>query len=404
MVKFCTSCGTANTPDARFCAKCGSAIPPDSDDSTPGVESGPAKAYRPIVPPSAPDPVDTGPVFYESAEIPIDEAPPRNWVVIGAVIGALLVIGALYFWLFVADDMGEAAGGSYGNSVEAGATVEPKQMFAMTEANIRDKPTTVGSNVLGKMPRGSAVTGVVKLGEDGISDWLELADGKGFVGVVNLSDTEPPEIVKALNDKIWTTDGPIEIWSQPNSASTLIDRVSEGAKLTLAGLTTNDYIEIKLSRGGVGYIADGAAILARAGGKPIAISFNPATCNFGGEIGAEFAKIGAKLKAQWADLENREYADEAAREKAYALVESKSTFVKLPRSFEGLSLTAIAQHYESQSLYFADPAAKVMGVFRAKGFRISRDGQFPSTELYAGISATRGEGAAYGKSELGCGV
>ena len=58
----------------------------------------------------------------------------------------------------------------------------------------------------------------------------------------------------------------------------------------------------------------------------------------------------------------------------------------------------------SISLYFADPAAKVMGVFRAKGFRISRDGQFPSTELYAGISATRGEGAAYGKSELGCGV
>ena len=76
----------------------------------------------------------------------------------------------------------------------------------------------------------------------------------------------------------------------------------------------------------------------------------------------------------------------------------------MPRSFEGLSLTGIAQHYESQSLYFADPAAKVMDVFRAKGFKIGRDGQFPSTELYAGIATTRGEGAAYGKSELGCGV
>lgn len=404
MVKFCTSCGTANTPGARFCAKCGTAIDVQPAEPDSPVEPVASEAHRPIVAPTMPEPVDTAPVYYESAEIPAEAAPARNWIVIGAVVGTLLLIGALYFWLFVVDDMGGTSASSYGNEVKTSETVEAKQMFAMTEANIRDKPTTVGSAILGKMPRGSAVTGVVKLGEDGVSEWLELADGKGFIGVVNLSDTEPPEIAKALNDKIWVADGPIEIWSQPDSASTLIDRVSEGTKLTLAGLTANDYIEIKLRAGGVGYIADGAAILARTGGKPIVISFNPATCNFGGEIGAEFAKIGAKLKAQWAELENREYPDEAAREKAYAAIEGKSTFVKLPRSFEGLSLTGIAQHYESQSLYFADPAAKVMDVFRAKGFKIGRDGQFPSTELYAGIATTRGEGAAYGKSELGCGV
>jgi hypothetical protein len=194
MVKFCTSCGTANTPDARFCAKCGTGIIVKTDNPAPPVALVPPEPYPPITPSPVPERIEPTPVFYESTEIPTEEAQSRNWVVIGAVIGVLLVIGALYFWLFVADDMGGTSGGSYGNTVEAKEAVEQKQMFAMTEANIRDKPTTIGSTVLGKMPRGSAVTGVVKLGEDGISEWLELADGKGFIGVVNLSETQPPEI------------------------------------------------------------------------------------------------------------------------------------------------------------------------------------------------------------------
>lgn len=400
MVKFCTSCGSANPSDSRFCAKCGSAIAGALTTPQPAsVEPSTAPPQPPVA-----QQAELAQAYEPSPEIPDQPQPTRNWMVIVAVIGTVLVIGALYFWLFVADDLRPPAASSSGNGIEAGEAAELEQMFAMTAANIRDKPTTVGSNILGKLPRGSAVTGLVKLGEDGTSKWLELADGKGFVGVVNLSDTEPPEIIKALNDKIWTTDAAIDIWAQPDTTSTLADRVSEGTKLTLAGLTANDFIEVKLSKGGIGYIADGAAIVARANGKPIAISFNPNSCNFGGELEAEFAKIGAKLKAQWADLENKEFVDDAAREKAYAASEGKSSYVKLQRSFAGLSLTAIGQHYESQSLYFADPPAKVIEIFRAKGFKIGRDGTFPSTDLYAGISATRGEGAAYGKSELGCGV
>jgi hypothetical protein len=274
----------------------------------------------------------------------------------------------------------------------------------MTEANIRDRATTVGSQILGKLPRGSAVTGVVKLGMDGSSEWLELSDGKGFIAVINLAEFQPPEITKPLNDRVWTADGALDIWLQPDTASGLLERVSTGTRLTLAGLTANDFIEVKLGKGGVGYLADGAAILARLGGKPVAIRFNPQTCSFGGDIDAEFAKIAARLRAQWADLENKEFVDEEARDKAYAAAEGKSTYVKLQRSFEGLTLTAIGQHYEAQSLYFSDPAAKVIETFRSKGYRVGADGTFSSTELYAGISATRGEGASYGKSELGCGV
>lgn len=392
MVKFCTSCGAANTPDARYCAKCGNAVAAAATEAMPEVVDQPA-APREIA--SLPD-VEAG--------LQDEPEPKRHWLVIVAVAGSLLLIGGLYYWLFLADDVGGAQESGYSTGAEEGAAAETKQFFVMTEANVRDRATTVGSTILGKMPRGSAVTGVVKLGEDGTSEWLELADGKGFIATVNLSEVEPPEIARALNDRIWTADGPIDIWAQADSASTLVDRVGEGTKLTLSGLTANDFIEVKLRQGGVGYIADGADILSRLGGKPIDIIFNPQTCVFGGELGAEFAKIGARLRAQWQELENREFPDEEARDKAYASAEGRSSFVKLPRSYKGLSLTAIAQHYESQSLYFADPPSKVIEVFRGQGFRIDANGNFASTELYAGISSTRGEGASYGKSELGCGV
>ena len=381
MIKFCTACGAANEPGALFCAKCGSAMRAEEPE---------------MASPASP--------LLEPTEVTEPKRNELNWMWIGAGALTLLLIALLYFFLFVRDDLNDSGEPVPEAAKTEAVTAASVQMFTMTEANIRDKATTVGSSIIGKIPRGSSLSGVVKLGEDGVTDWMELAEGKGFVSTINLSETQPPVLTKMLGDKIWTVDTATEIWSQPDSDSSLIDRVSEGTKLTLAGLTGNDYIEIKLKNGGVGYIADGAAILAGMGGKPVAISFNPANCRFGGEIDAEFEKIGAKLRAQWAALEAREYPDDAAREKAMAAVEGRSTYQRLQRSYEGLTITAIGQHYESQSVYFADPAAKVTDVFRAKGFRVSRDGTFASTELYAGISGTRGEGATFGKSELGCGV
>lgn len=333
-----------------------------------------------------------------------DEAAKRGWLSPLLVGGALLLAGALYFLLFVADDMATNVGNEQSPVKSANTeSAVTRQMFAVTEVNIRDQPTTVGSSIIGKLPRGSAVTGILRVGTDGTSSWFELAEGKGFIADINLSDNAMPDISKSLNDKIWTTDSAMDIWSQPDSASSLVDRVSTGTKLTLSGLTTNDYIEIKPRNGGVGYIAGGAAILARLGGKPISISFDPANCSFGSEIDAEFAKMGARLGAQWAALEGAEYPSEEVREKAMATMEGRSIYQRFQRSFEGLSVTAIAQHNESQSIYFADPAAKVMDLFRDKGFRVSSDGIFPS-EIYAGISGTRGEGTGFGRSELGCGV
>ncbi|WP_373476571.1 hypothetical protein [Sphingorhabdus sp.] len=333
------------------------------------------------------------------------EGQVRSWKRPVIALVAFLVIAIVYFWLFLADDFR-----SSGDQPDSGIAkseaqyAASRQLFAVTEVNIRDRPTTEDSVILGKLPRGSAVTGTLKMGMDGTSSWFELADGKGYIADINLSETQPPTIAKELGNKIWITDQATDIWTQPDPAGGLLDRVKAGTSLTLFGLTANNYVEVKISKGGVGYLADGAGILARLGGKPMTISFNPQSCSFGNELDAEFAKIGARLRAQWTELESREFADEAARDKAYASVEGKSTYVKLQRSFEGLSITAIAQHYEAQSVYFADPPAKVIDVFRRKGFAIGRDGTLPSTDLYAAITPTRGEGAAYGKTDLGCGV
>ena len=367
MSQVCASCGATSANQAAFCASCGRALKPKMA----------AKSAK--------------------------SAAKRDWRMPFVAVVAVLAMAALYFWLFIADDLKR---GSDMPTTEAGEASNPDAQifFAMTDANLRSKPTLSGSDILGKLPRGSQVTGTIQPGSGVDGGWLELSDGNGFVALVNLSQNKPPALVKALNDQLWVADGLIDVWATTLADSNLLDRLREGAQLTLVGTTADNFVEVKLADGRYGYLADAPSILARIGGKPIAIGFNPQTCSFSGEIGAEFAKIGAQLRAQWQALEAKEFANEAARQKAYAAVEGKSKYLRLRRSFEGLSLTGLAQHYESQSLYFDDSPAKVMDVFRAQGFDIGRDGLFTGTELYAGIAATRGEGAAYGKTELGCGV
>jgi hypothetical protein len=320
-----------------------------------------------------------------------------------ALVVTLLALAGVYFWLFIADDLKRDADTlitQAGDASSPGAQI----LFAMTEVNLRDRPSTAGSNILGKLPRGSQVTGTIQPDAAPDGPWLKLSDGNGFVALTNMSESRPPVLLKSLNDQPWVADGLIDVWATTLADSNLLDRLREGTKLTLLGTTADNFIEVKLADGRYGYLADASSILKRLGGKPISIGFNPQTCAFSGEIGAEFAKIGAQLRTQWEALEAKEYNSESARQKAYSAVEGKSKYMRLRRSFEGLSLTGLAQHYESQSLYFDDSPAKVMDVFRAQGFDIGRDGLFTGTELYAGIAATRGEGAAYGKTELGCGV
>lgn len=412
MITFCKACDAPLQSGAAFCSKCGTPVadapamgadrPQVSEEAVALPIAGPAAMPSSIADAAAGETAPPGPADNGAAEIP---ARNTNWLLIGGAIGTLLVISLIYFMLFVRDDLENSPNSGAANAGTEEIAGQQKQLFAMTEANIRDKPTTVGSVILGKMPRGSAVTGrLVNGSDDPASNWLELADGKGYISAVNLSDAKPPELVKLLNDKVWTADVDIDIWKAPDSTSELVTRANSGTKLTLSGLTANDFIEVKLKSGGVGYIANAADIMARVGGKPIALSFNPNSCDFGPEISAIFNSLAAQSRKESEEAEDRDYPNDDARDAALSRLEGKSYYQKLQRSFNGLSVTGVAQHYESQSVYFADPPAKVIEIFRSLGFKIDNGGQFPTGDLYAGIVGTRGEGAAYGKSELSCGV
>jgi hypothetical protein len=430
MTKFCTACGAALVEGRGYCGACGAAVivpPSDQAGMVPPVASTPPVFAPPVVdtpyaaqtpppvrastpdsqsaytpPPPLPEPGYAAP---EPAYYPDEPVAPKNnnKLLIGGGLALVAFLGGLYFFLFRSHNMSNEGGTP---TVEATprTAVAAKKLYAVTQANIRDKATATGSNIIGKIPRGTEVSGKLALGEDGVSDWLELADGKGFVGAINLSEIQPPELTKVIADKIWATDKAMEIWAQPDSTSSLLDRAAAGTSLTLAGLTANNYIEIKLRKGGVGYIADGARILALLDAKPIAMNFNANTCSFGGEMQPLFEKLGAVAKAEYDAIDNNTTLSDAAREKALGAIEGKSHYQKLQRSFKGLTLTGIAQHYESQSVYFAEPPAKVMEVFRGLGFKIAKDGSFASQDLYAGINATSGKAATFGKSDLSCGV
>ena len=394
MTKFCTACGAVLVEGRGFCGACGAAV----------IEAPLAPAAQAAY---APPPVNAEPIYSAPAPqyYPDEAAAPKNSnarLIMGG-LALIAMLAGLYFFLFRYHNMSNEGGTP---TAEATPTpvVAQTTLFAVTQANIRDKATAIGSNITGKIPRGTQVLGRLALGEDGVTNWLELEGGKGFVGAVNLADIQPPVLTKIIADKIWATDKPVEIWAQPGSTSSLLDRASAGTSLTLAGLTANDYIEIKLRKGGVGYIADGARILALLDAKPIAMNFNASTCNFGGEVQPLFEKLSAIAKAEYDAVDNNISLGDGAREKALSALEGKSHYQALQRSFKGLTMTGIAQHYESQSVYFADPPAKVIEAFKGLGFKISKSGAFVSQDLYAGITPTSGKSATVGKSELGCGV
>jgi hypothetical protein len=107
-------------------------------------------------------------------------------------------------------------------------------------------------------------------------------------------------------------------------------------------------------------------------------------------------------------VENASYANDDARDAAidkyFGRNDGKSRLMRLKRSFNGLTVTGIAQHYESQSVYFDDPPEKVRSVFRAQGYKVGKDGKLSSSDIYASIDAAPRTFSGYGKTELGCGV
>ena len=124
--------------------------------------------------------------------------------------------------------------------------------YVIADANLRNRPTS-GSSNLSRVPRGRRLPGEWVTGEDGVSRWLRLADGTGFVSSVNLSSTAPPRLSTNLGEYAFRPSQDLQLHAQPSEMSSVVDTVPPGTLLILTGITANGFAEAKGRRGGVGY-------------------------------------------------------------------------------------------------------------------------------------------------------
>ncbi len=255
---ICAACGTHNMRGAKFCAGCGS------------------KLETIVISEDAPE---------TTAWSDTPQGPSSRTMGFG--IAALLIIGLLAYLAFGKGDNG-AATSAADAAAEAAAPAKPlgqeRAMWVVADANIRDRATAQGSKLLGKLPRGTQINGVMQMGEDGKSQWFRLTENRGFVGAVNLSQAEPPKLAKPLGDQTWYAPEAVAILALPDSNSPKIATLNPGKKIKLSGITDNGFAEAKMDRGGVGYIAPG--------GYDFSITKPPLTSSGSGDVADFYAAMG----------------------------------------------------------------------------------------------------------------
>ena len=395
-------------------------MPPSAPSA--GFNAAAATTAAPI--PTAAKPIDAPPPFLEPEYNPFEPETeeegdgkfPKLPIILGA--GLLLILAALYYFIFIHDDRSDIGGTPVAQPVEQKEKqIEIEQLYAATNANIRDKPSVEDGEITGKLKRADAVSGQVISGEvvGGVAEadkWLKLEDDKGFVSLINLSKNESPKLATVYGSKNIILAAPVDLWDAPSNEAELLDRLSKGLNITTSGITENGYAEIILKKGGVGYIAGGVKMVEDAAkadlGPPIAIKLDNNGCAAGGEISGLFKAIARRNEAGLKKIEDAKYASDDARDAAIdnylRKTEGKTIFVPLKRSFQGLKVTGVAQHHESQSVYFAEAPDVVRAKFRSLGYKVGKDGKLPSRDIYASIEAAPRDYARYGKTDLGCGV
>ena len=333
----------------------------------------------------------------------------RPRLLAGAALAVAAACGLIYYFGYV-------RGVPVGKSSEVPSAVsnradapQLKLFYAATTARLRDAPNIAGSNVIGKLTRGSEANGAVVPGAADGEYWLKLADGSGFVSLVNLTELQVPALQKAFNQKIIVLTGAATLLASAQRGAPILARLPKNTAITASGITANGYLEVIRKQGGVGYIAGGAQIVAAAQ-KPdlppaIAIKIDSNGCAVGAEIDGLFKQMQNRQVAGLRRVEDAKYTDDDAREAAIARYrqrnEGKSVLVPIARSFRGLTVTGLGIHPESQSVYFAEPPEQVRQAFRTAGYRVGRDGKLPSREIYASIDAGNSN---LGKTDMGCGV
>jgi hypothetical protein len=244
MTQFCIECGAALRPTVKFCTKCGAAAGGD------------------VV--AAAEPV------HAEAEVP----PPIFKRYLPHLLAAmvLLPLAAFGINLFfgvpkteLPDDYNACADATTAAPADCATAAAPTitgqvtSLFIVADANVRNRATAQGSNIIKKMLRGTSVSGIMQIGEDGTSQWFKLDGDAGFIGAVNLSGVAPPKLAKIFTDMLWNVEIETDILALPAEGSAVVGHLNVADQVTLAGVTENGYVETKRNKGGVGYFLATAA-------------------------------------------------------------------------------------------------------------------------------------------------
>lgn len=249
MQKFCLVCGAQLKPDARFCTGCGVAI-----------SAAPVETAQDVVPEAE---ADSSPAWDDEGYRPQRSLGVRI-AVVAFVVAALAVAGYVGWTIWgnhrAADSAVLASGAASTANVDPG---QVREMYVIADANVRGRPTSLGSKTVSKLVRGTKASGVMVIGADNETSWFKLTDGNGFVWAVNLSYVEPPVLSRILNAEWSPSMNGIEIRAQADPNSAILDSANIGHKYFVSGITQNNFAEVKLDKGGVGYVLANMVNLAQ---------------------------------------------------------------------------------------------------------------------------------------------
>ncbi|KQZ73250.1 hypothetical protein ASE06_12665 [Sphingopyxis sp. Root214] len=374
MAKFCSECGSPLSPDARFCAACGAAVS--------GAEA-------------VTDPVASSPIV--SAPLPVIDvetegaspAPRQTGLLLGGATLLAVAIGS-GAWLGLSSSADKPGIVENTKAGEDRPAAETAALYAVAEANLRDRASLQGSKVVGSLKRGEKVSGTLVIDEHG-KQWLKIAGG--FVSLANLATATPP-VLASLDgsDRIATAQCTVFETAAAAAASKTV--IKPGAAVRLVGVTADGFTEVGLPGGGVGYTPAASACVtepspAKGAVANSLIQFDARTCELGPELEPYFEKARKARDGQSMEETGEEYD------------------FPVDKKFRGLRVTAVIVGYEWQGVAFGDPASKVQAAFRQMGFKIDKNGDFAVDDDVAvatTIRPTDASARSRGQSELICGV
>jgi len=157
-------------------------------------------------------------------------------LIIGGAIAFVLALAVVY--LFITRDKPDAttaadptAAPAAAASAETPAVGGEVLKYVTRQTNIRNIPTAQGpdSRVVGTLARGQQVRGTMHRGLSETANWFKLADGRGYVTEINLSDGPPgPEVAATASVRaplpngtycsVVTSSGNLRIRNSPGGA------------------------------------------------------------------------------------------------------------------------------------------------------------------------------------------